>query len=73
VADAERDGARFTRDGWTFHPAYVSGLCVRLTPTGLDRHLVDLALLVSTQDPGWDDPGVALDMAERVLKTAGLC
>jgi hypothetical protein len=41
AADAERNGARCTRDGWTFYLAYVSGLCVRLTPTGLDRQLVD--------------------------------
>ncbi|AGP58340.1 hypothetical protein [Streptomyces rapamycinicus] len=72
VADAEHDGVRFTRDGWTLYLAYASGLCVRLTPNGLDGQLVDLSLLVTTQGPGWDDPGVALDMAERVLKTAGL-
>lgn len=72
LADAVRDGARFTRDGWTLYLAYASGLCVRLTPTGLDEQLIDLALLVTMQEPGWDDSGVALDMAERVLKTAGL-
>ncbi|SEB60208.1 hypothetical protein [Streptomyces melanosporofaciens] len=72
VTHSERDGARFTREGWTLYVAYASGLCVRLTPTGLDGQLVDLALLVTTQGLGWDDSGVALDMAERVLKTAGL-
>jgi hypothetical protein len=69
VTDAELDGARFARTGWTFYLANTFGLCIRLTPTGLDRQLVDLALLVSTQDPGWDDSGVALDLAEQVLKT----
>ncbi|MEU0924545.1 hypothetical protein [Streptomyces malaysiensis] len=72
VADAECGGVRCTRDGWTLYLAYASGLCIRLTPDGLDGQLVELALLVSTQEPGWDDSGVALDMAERVLKTAGL-
>ncbi|MGA5506897.1 hypothetical protein [Streptomyces umbrinus] len=72
MADAERDRVRFTRDGWTFCLAYSSGLRVRLTPTGPDGQLVDPALLVSTQGSGWDDSGVARDMAERVLKTAGL-
>lgn len=70
--DAQRDGAHLTRHGWTFYLAYPSGLCARLTPTGLDGQLIDQALHVVIQDPGWDDPGTAMELAQRVLRTAGL-
>jgi len=70
--DARRDQARFTQDGWTFHLAYPSGLCARLTPTGLDGQLVDQALRVVIQQPGWDDLDTAMELAQRALKTAGL-
>ncbi|MFM9442559.1 hypothetical protein [Streptomyces acidiscabies] len=72
ASDAQRDGARLTREGWTFHLAYPSGLCARLTPTGLDGQLVDQALHVAIQEPGWDDPGTAMELAQRVLRTVGL-